>query len=150
MTTYFDELVPGQCFETATRVLTEADIVSFATTWDPQSFHLDHLGAEKGMFGKLAASGLQTLLISFRLCIDAGAFTPAAVAGLGLKNVTFHRPVFPNDRLQSTVSVVKMRASRSRSNLGIVWWHLDTRTQKGDVVLSMDFTNLLTRRPSTH
>lgn len=147
MTNYFDDLEPGQSFQTETRQLTETDIMDFAATWDPQDYHLDHSAGDRSLFGKLAASGLNTLLVSFKLCIDARIFTPAAVAGLELEHVKFLRPVFPNDRLQATISVVKKRASQSRPDLGIVWWHLETHTQSGEVVLSIDLTNLLTKRP---
>jgi acyl dehydratase len=148
MTNYFEGLEPGQRFETASRLLTEADIVDFAATWDPQGFHLDNDAGSRSLFGALAASGLHTLLVSFRLCIDARIFTPAAVAGLELQHVKFIRPVFPRDCLQVTLSVVKKRASQSKPHLGIVWWHLETRSQTGELVLSMDFSNLLMKRPA--
>jgi acyl dehydratase len=64
-----DDLVVGEIFETQGYTLSQADITSFAFSYDPQPFHIDEVAAEKSIFGGIIASGFHTIAICFRLFI---------------------------------------------------------------------------------
>src|SRR5262249_6014002 len=85
MSHYFEDLAPGQTFEAPARTITEDAAIDFAAEWDPQPFHTDKQAGQSSLFGKLAASGMHTLLLSFRMCVATGAFTPTGLAGLELE-----------------------------------------------------------------
>ena len=55
---YFEDLKIGQSFTSRKYELTEAEIVEFATKYDPQPFHLDAELAKATLLRGLAASGV--------------------------------------------------------------------------------------------
>ncbi|MFN6940817.1 MAG: MaoC/PaaZ C-terminal domain-containing protein [Parvibaculum sp.] len=55
---HFDDFVLGERHEIPARYeLTKEEIVSFATKWDPQPFHVDEEAAAKSIYGTLTACG---------------------------------------------------------------------------------------------
>ncbi len=60
---YAEDLGIGQRFDLGSHTVTEAELVDFATHWDPQWFHIDRAAAQDGQFGGLIASGIHTLAI---------------------------------------------------------------------------------------
>ena len=142
---HFDDVIVGQHHSSATHVVTEADIVRFAHEWDPQSFHLDPLAARDSLFGGLVASGLHTLLISFRLFNDIGLFHTTALAGAGMEGLRWLAPVHPGEVLQVRVEFVNKRAVH-RPGRGIVTVRLTTTDQSGSQVLVLDLLILVARQ----
>ena len=148
MANYFEDLEIGRTFQTAAIEILPDAAIAFARQWDPQPFHIDADVPDLALFSRTSASGLHTLVQAFRLCVDTGAFTPTAVAGLTLDNVTFHKPVFPNDAIRALLTVIDKRTSTSRAWLGIVTWTMQVTNQDGEQVLSMRFVNMIKRRPA--
>lgn len=64
-TRYLGEFRVGEIFESRSESLTEAQIMDFALTWDPQPFHIDKQAAIKGQFGGIIVSGFQTQSLAF-------------------------------------------------------------------------------------
>jgi hypothetical protein len=87
-------------------VITEADIVAFATAHDPQWFHMDAETARRGKFGGVIASGWHTCAIAMRLVADAALHGSEASASPGLAYVKWLDPVRPNDRLTLRAEVL--------------------------------------------
>ena len=139
---YYEDLEVGTAFETPGVTLTEDAIIRFGLEYDPQPFHVDKIAAKASAFGGLVASGLQTLALSVRQCNQAYIFSEA-IAGLGLEQVKFHLPVPPGTTLRVRVSVKARRLSKSRPNVGIVNWHLETIDQNNHVLMSMDMGSLI-------
>jgi len=52
-TRYLGEFRVGEIFESRSESLTEAQIMDFALTWDPQPFHIDKQVAIKGILAAL-------------------------------------------------------------------------------------------------
>lgn len=61
--------------------------------------------------------------------------------------VRWLQPVRPGDRLHARVRVVKVRASATRPDRGIVSALNELLNQRGEVVLSMSGTGFYRRRP---
>ncbi len=61
---------------------------------------------------------------------------------LGIDNMTFHKPVYPNDTLTAVSTVVDKRASSSRPKTGIVTWHTKGFNQRAELVIDLHRTNL--------
>ena len=69
---------PGRCLRLPPYRVTRESIVEFASTFDPQPMHLDEVAASKGPFGKLVASGWQTLALTMKLMAEARPFGDTA------------------------------------------------------------------------
>lgn len=140
---FFEDLYPGIEFRTPGITVTEEAIIRFGLEWDFQSFHVDKIAAKSSIFGQLVGSGMLTVLVTFRLCVQADIFSGNAVAGLGFDSVRFPQPVYPGSTLQSIVAMQDKRLSRSRPGFGIVQWQIKTSDQDQRVVCSMMLTNLI-------
>jgi acyl dehydratase len=132
---HFDDLSGHERWLTGSLVVTQDEIISFASNWDPQTFHVDVDEARSSTFGGLVASGLHTLLVTYRLFNELGILSGSAIAGLGYQAVRFDAPVRPGDRLKVDVRVHSLRQTRTH-NRGIVTFALETSNQDGTVVLS--------------
>jgi acyl dehydratase len=142
---FFEDFSPGQRFQTATRSLSEEEIIDFAGKWDRQFFHLDAEAAKSSIFGGLIASGFHTLLITFDLVVEAAIWTESSQGSPGFERVRWLKPVRPGDTLSVEVEVVETTPSR-RGDRGYVVWDHTTRNQHGETVMTFRSTNILMRR----
>jgi acyl dehydratase len=134
---YAEDLMPDQAWDLGSHTLTEEEIVSFARQWDPHFFHIDpERAAAEGHFGGLIASGLQTLGVYQRLWADQLSGHLRLIAGAGLDDVRFRRPVRPGDRLtgRSAVTSVDLEPARRRGRVGL---RGVLHNQHGDPVLGL-------------
>lgn len=143
MKEFFEDLEPGRNFQTGGMTVTEEAIIRFGQEWDFQPFHVDKIAAASSLFGGLIASGLHTVLITFRLCVQADIFTGNAVAGLGFEKIRFLNPVRPGSTLCATATVRRCRRSGTKPGFGVVEWDLQCRDDAERVVLTMTLNNLV-------
>jgi acyl dehydratase len=143
---WFEDFAAGQRFTTASRTVTEAEIIDFAGQWDRQFFHLDAEAAKSSIFGGLIASGFHTLLITFDLVVEAAIWTESSQGSPGMENVRWLLPVRPGDTLTVEVEVVSTRPSRKGDRGYIVWDHTTTN-QNGETVLTFRSTGISLLRP---
>ena len=97
---FFEDFVAGRVFELGTRVLSEEEIVAFASEWDPQEFHVDPLAAARGPFDGLIASGWQTACVWMRLYVDAVLSRASMLTAPGIEELRWLQPVRPGMRLR--------------------------------------------------
>jgi acyl dehydratase len=143
---YFEDFQVGERFETGGITLTESQILDFALVYDPQAFHVDKVAAERSIFGGLAASGFQTLALTFRLFADTGVLRAANLGGTGGTDLRWLRPVRPGDTLSAAVEVVDKQPSRSRDDRGRIRFLYTTLNQQGEPVLSFQLDHIVARR----
>jgi acyl dehydratase len=142
---YFDDLIAGERFESATFSVTADAIVEFGRQWDPQSFHIDPVRAKQTMFGGLIASGWHTAAITMRLFVQTLDFAEGAI-GLGVDELRWPTPVRPGDILQVETEIVDARPSRSKPSHGIIRLRNTTRNQRNEVVQTMFASALVPKR----
>lgn len=138
----FADFHPGQVIEAGPVEVTEADVVAFATVWDPQWFHVDAEAAAQGPFGGLIASGWHTCAIAMRLVVDAALAGSESFASPGLEHVKWPNPVRPGDSLRLRAEVLEARTSQKRSTLGVLRWRWRMVNQRGAEVLELEATSL--------
>lgn len=136
----FADFRAGQVITAGPHVVSEQDIVAFASQWDPQWFHTDPEAAAQGPFEGLIASGWHTCCIAMRLVADAALAGSESYASPGLAGLKRPNPVRPDDRLQLTATVIEARLS-SRG-LGILRWRWQLHNQNGQEVLDLEATSL--------
>ncbi|SEN54023.1 Acyl dehydratase [Terribacillus saccharophilus] len=137
----FSEYEVGRRYETKALKLSKEDIIEFAKVYDPQYMHIDEEKAKQGRFGNLIASGMQTMSTSFKLWVETGVYGEHVVAGTGMNNIQFIKPVFPDDELRVVVEVIEIVPKR-RGN-GIVTVQLSTYNQDEVKVFQAELSALI-------
>ena len=107
----FADFHTGQVIEAGPYALSEAEVLQFATAYDPQWFHTDPQAAEKGPFGGLIASGWHTCGIAMRLLADKALKGSESFASPGLAYIKWPHPVRPGDNLTVRATVLEARVA---------------------------------------
>jgi acyl dehydratase len=143
---YLEDIFVGQRFVTATALVEEAAIKSFARDFDPQPFHTDSEAAKQTFFGGLAASGWHTAAITMKLLVEGGPQLSGGMIGAG-GEIDWPRPTRPGDVLHVESEVLAVTPSRSRPDRGLVTLRSETRNQKGEAVQVLTAKLLAWKRP---
>ncbi len=131
---YFEDLTPGMRFACPPWEVTQADIVRFASEFDPQPFHLDPEAAERTGFKGLAASGWHTTAMMMGMGTRSGLRPANGQIGMSVESIRFAKPVRPRDTLTMEIEVLETRRSASRPDHGIVKVRWRAWNQHGDLV----------------
>ena len=132
----------GQVFETKSFKVTKEDIMRFAGEFDPQYMHLDEKKAEEWRFNGIIASGIHTIGISFKLWVEQGIYGDDVIAGTGMNNIKFIKPVYPGDELHTIVEVID---KKEKKEAGIITVLLSTYNDKEEKVFEGDLSALIKR-----
>lgn len=144
---HLEDFEVGDVIESQSVTVTEAQILDYAWTWDPQPFHVSKPDAEASMFRGLIASGFHTLALTFRLVWQGGPIQRTNVGGLGMDNLRWPRPVRPGDTLRATAEVLELRPSSSKP-FGTVRLKYTTLNQDDEVVMTAEMLHLVAKRPA--
>ena len=133
---YLDELSIGDVFYTASRTITETDVVMFAgLTGDYTEIHTSRTEAEKTQFGQPIAHGLLVLSYAHGLFMSTKLTSkPAGIAFAGIEDWLFKAPVFFGDTITVKVTVSDIVPSKSKKDRGIVKFFFEVLKQDGTVV----------------
>src|SRR5690625_7338796 len=113
----------------------------FASEFDPQYMHVDEEKASEGRFNGIIASGMHTLAISFKLWVEEERYGDDVIAGTGMDNLTFIKPVYPGDTLYTKVTVMKKR--KLKNNTGIITIEKVTLNRKEEKILKNELSTLM-------
>jgi acyl dehydratase len=146
---YFEDYVPGLTVDCGSFTMNEADIIAFASQYDPQPFHIDPVAAKDGPFGGIIASGWHTSSLMMRLLIEHYISPESGLGGAGIDELRWPKPVRPGDTLHLRATVLAARRSASKPDRGIVKTLMELKNSSGDLVLTGTAINLvLLRAPS--
>ena len=144
---YFEDLKPGDRFDSRGRTATEAEIIDFALRYDPQPIHIDAEAAKRSPYGGLIASGFHTMAMAFRLAWDTGALGACSLGSPGIDEVRWLKPVRPGDTLRTVVEIVDARPSASKPDRGVCRFRYDVFNQNDEQVMTMTAIQIVARRP---
>ncbi len=144
---WFEDYTVGEVIRADGVTISEAEILSFAFTYDPQPFHLDRLAAEQSPYKGLIASGWQTGLLGFRMLLQAGLLGKGSMGSPGLDEIRWFMPVRPGDTLYGRASIEDKRESASKPDRGIVRMKYWIENQTGETVMSFFGTQMVLKRP---
>jgi acyl dehydratase len=146
---YFDDCVVGAEHAAASHTVTAQEIIEFATTWDPQPWHIDEEIARASHFGALTACSAHIFSI---FCITSqrwqSGVVQQAIAGLGFDEMRMQKPVYAGDTLHCVSIVDAVRASASKPDRGIVIYHTQLLNQNNEVVFSIKASTMMARDPA--
>ncbi len=146
MTIAFEDLSPGMCFSFGAREVTGAEIVEYASEFDPQPFHLDPAAAKQSLLGGLAASGWHTCAMTMRMLCDGFLRDSTGVGAPGIDECRWLHPVRPGMVLGVRQTVTSTRVSQSRPEIGLVGLDYEVHDQTGLVVMTQRNTIMFARR----
>jgi acyl dehydratase len=144
---YLEDFEPGRTYTSPARKVSEAEALEFARRYDPQYFHLDPAAARDSVFGGLVLGGFQTAAISWALVQETRMFDACAIAGIGIDELRWHKPVRPGDTLRCDFTLLEARPSRSQNDRGIARFRYQVRNERDEIVLSLIIIQVLRRRP---
>ena len=145
---WFDDFRVGESAEFGALVVSEAAILDFARSFDPQAFHTDPVAARSGPYGGLIASGWHTAAMTMRLLADHFIPANAAMGSPGVDELRWLKPVRPGDTLRVRAGVTGSTPSRSKPDRGIVHTLVETLNQHDEVVMSFRAMGMYRRRPN--
>ena len=141
----FEDLVVGERRQSASRAITEAEIIDFASRYDPQWFHSDPEAARASVFGEVVASGVHVLAI-WRQLDHAINGDIDFVCGIGWDNLRLKRAVRAGDRLHATSEILSLTPSTSGKDRGTAVTRYAVLTEDGIECLTFDSINLIYTR----
>jgi acyl dehydratase len=146
---YFEEFEPGDVIDAEwRRTVTEADNVLFSgMTMNVARLHLDAEYMKGTEFGRPLVNSLFTLGLMIGMSVH-NTTNGTAIANLGMNDVRFPAPVFAGDTLRVLTTVKEVRASRSRTDAGIVTLRHEAFNQADALVATCERAALVSRRPA--
>lgn len=145
-TRYWEDLEVGEHFTSRSRTVSEAEIVDFATRYDPQYFHMDPERARESIFGEVVASGVHNLAIWRQLDHEITGDI-RWICGVAWDDFRWKRGLRAGDTVHVTATCRSKRPSRSESRRGVAVYRYTMVNQDGAEIFRMDSTNLVERRP---
>jgi len=146
---YYEELEVGTIIKHSLgRTLTEMDNVLFSSlTMNTQPLHLNADFASRTQFGRCIINGIFTLGLAVGITVPE-LTEGTLVANLGYQQVNHPHPLFPGDTLYVETEILSKRESKSKPTQGLVTFRHLGRNQEGTVVLEVERTALMLKRPS--
>jgi acyl dehydratase len=142
----FEDFTPGETRRFGDYEFTAAEIIAFASRYDPQPFHLDDEAGKRTMLGGLTASGWHTCSALMRMNVDHWLCKTSCLAGIGIEENRWLAPVRPGDRISAEVRTLEKIDLRSRPEEGIVKFATRLRNQAGVEVMAQKSSILFARR----
>jgi len=144
----FEDFEPGLEIRLGHHKVTAAEIIEFASEFDPQPFHIDEAVGRDSLLGGLAASGWHICAIFMRLMCDAYLLDSTSQGAPGVEYARWRKPVVAGDVLTGRSIVVERRRSRSRPSIGLVSVQHEIINQHGEIVCELANTGMfLLRNP---
>ncbi len=140
----FDEVAVGDVISAGPREVPGAEIVTYAKRYDPRPYHVSDLAGRESHFGGLVASGTHTLSLWNELRFEAEAGLDE-LAGVGLDEVRYPRPVRPGDRLSLRAECIAKQLSQSKPDRGTLTFRHEISNQNGEFVLSLLVQTIVAR-----
>lgn len=135
----FDDIQAGDRFPLGEHLMTREDVIAFAEKYDPQPYHLDDAAViDHPVFERLSASGWHTVMVTQLLLDRFWKGTPVrGLAGLGVDDIRWIRPVYPGDVLRAELAIVACRRSKSRPERGIITMRVTAQNAAGEDVITL-------------
>lgn len=140
---YYEDLEVGMTFQHSLgRTITEADNILFnALTMNTQPLHMNEEYSRRTQFGQRIVNGILTLGVIIGITVSE-LTEGTIIANLGYEKVNHPMPVYHGDTITVETQVLDKRASRTKSDRGIVkLMHLG-RNQGGDIICEVERTVL--------
>ena len=131
---FWEEWEIGAEFQTASRTITEADVVNFAgISGDYNPLHIDEEFCKQTQFGTRIAHGPLVYSIAAGLLFQLHLYDDTLIAFLGFDSLKFTLPVKIGDTVRVRVEVLEKRETSKRDR-GVMKRLLQVLNQRDEVV----------------
>jgi acyl dehydratase len=137
----YEAVTVGETLEVGSTEITREEIIDFAESYDPQSFHLDD--DPDGPFEGVIASGWHTAAVTMGLVVEGYLQDAAAVGSPGLDGLRWREPVRPGDTLSATITFAEKEPWDEER--GLVHQEVEAYNQRDATVMWMDALTLYRR-----
>ena len=144
---YWEDFPVGTEIEHGSVEVTEEEIIRFATTYDPQPYHVDPEAAVAGPFGGLVASGWHTAALYMGLFVRS-LENRVSMGSPGVEELRWLVPVRPGDVLTARSRVLEAWLSERHAGRGTIVGEHEFVNQRGEVVMRFRARSLMARRPA--
>ncbi len=144
---YFEDLTPGLTVTTDRRTITEADHVTFTTSFgffEPLFMDRAYV-ADEPPYEQPIVPGALTFSVAEGLTILSGILHRTGLAFLGVEMKVL-RPVFINDTIDVRIEVTARRET-AKPDRGIVTFFQKVRNQAGEAVMEYRVKRMIRRHP---
>ena len=146
---YFEDIEVGSVEEFGHYEVTRQEIIEFASKYDPQPFHLSEEAGKAMHFGGLCASGWHTCAMVMRMVVDnIPAGDTSSLGSPGIDELRWKKPVYPGDILRVRSTIADKRESRSRPDMGTVFFANEVYNQRNELVMTFKPIVMQKRRPA--
>ncbi|MFL5964252.1 MAG: MaoC family dehydratase [Gaiellaceae bacterium] len=143
---YFEDFKIGDVSDAGPVTVSEAEIIEFASRYDPQPFHVDPEAAKSGPFGGLIASGWHTAALFMGMFVRAELLDSASMGSPGVEELRWTAPVRPGDTLRAHSTITDVQPSSKHPNRGTVVSEHEVLNQDDVVVLRLKSRGYFARR----
>lgn len=145
---YFEDLEIGEFSESTSTTVSEAEIVEFASRYDPQYFHMNPEAARSHpQFGEVVASGIHILAI-WRQRDHEITGDIRWICGISWDGLRWNRPMRAGDSVRARAELIDKRVSESRPERGVVVYRYALVNQDDEELFYCTSTNYVERRPA--
>lgn len=133
---YLEEFSKGEFItHKLSKTIFESDNNLFSLlTMNHHPVHLNIDYAKKNQHGKILVVG--TLVFSLTVGLTVPDISGKAIANLDYENIDHRLPVFIGDTIYAETEVLEVRASKSRTDRGIIYVETKAKNQHGNTVLT--------------
>jgi acyl dehydratase len=143
---FYEDLEIGAVTTLGTTTVSAADIIAFATAFDPQPLHLDAEAAKHTMVGQLCASGFHSCAILMRLLCDGYLLDAASLGSPGMQEVRWLKPVLPDVPLTARFVCLSKRPLASKPGVGLARIKFEMIDTNGETLMTWDTGQFLRLR----
>ena len=144
---YFEEFEVGDVAITASRTITETDIINFmgiSGVFEELHMSLEYIKT-KSIFGRRVSPGPLTFIIQEGLVVQLGLTHHTGMALIGVESMRWPKPVFCNDTIHVEMEVIAKRES-SKPDRGVVTFRHTVKNETDEIVLVMDKIRMIRRK----
>jgi acyl dehydratase len=134
---YYEDYDVGTTTTVGSFTVTKPEIIDFAEQFDPLWLHTDEERAEReSPFGGIIASGWHTLCLCHGLLVQDAGTDSAAIGSPGVEDISWDRPVYPDDTIAVTRTVAEKRPSEKVPDRGLITVDVSASNQREQDVLT--------------
>ena len=131
-------------FTTGSITLSTADIIDYASDFDPQPYHLDPEVAASSIFGGHCASGWHVCALMMRLMVDTLRRENIVSAGnTSVDSLRWFIPVFAGDSLQAKITLKAKSDSSEFVDYATAQFDVDVTNQAAKSVIKLQTSMLI-------
>ncbi len=145
---FLEDLEVGLRMQAGDYRVSKEEVVSFASIWDPQPFHIDEEAARASVYGGLTACSAHIFAV-FSKVSNMLPRRAAAIGALGFDELRIPQPLRAGDTVRVVSECIEVRRSARKPDRGIVTFHAQLLNQSDTVVFSAKSTVMVKSRAAS-